>query len=239
MYDSSQMLQEWHNVTVLTILQELMLREAGGVENMPGLPEGVWGQLGEHQQEHEVVGGQMVVQEVVGECRQVEGALGEQLKEEVVDVVDIEENPSLNTVSAATIFNTSLVEQSGVDESFDGNMNTAKGQSLLVLPDGINAKLPAGGMKEIIRDVNKFESPNKMKLNKIKIPKIMEEAKSFDWKKTKSSTIQCSYCGKTFEWQSSLNRHIRKGHNSIMTKKDEKFWEMIKTRTVEKGPRVS
>ena len=100
-------------MTVLTILQELKLREAGGVEKMPSPPAGFGGQLmvkevvGEHQQEHEVVGGQMVVQEVVGVCRQVEEALGEQMKEEVVDVVDREENPSSNTVSAATTLNSS------------------------------------------------------------------------------------------------------------------------------------
>ena len=243
-YDSSQMLQEWHNVTVLTILQELKLREAGGVEKMPSPPAGFGGQLmvkevvGEHQQEHEVVGGQMVVQEVVGVCRQVEEALGERIKEEVVDVEDREENPSLNTVSAETTFNPSLVVQSEVDESFDGNIITAKSQNLLVLPDDRNnTKVPAAGMEDIIKDVNKFESPNEMKRKKIKIPKIMQEVKIVDMKKaqTKSSTIQCSSCGKTFQWQSSLNRHMRKGHNSIMTKKHKKFWELIKARTVEKG----
>ena len=222
-------------MTVQVILQELMWREAGGGggERRDGPQEGV--------------GGQLMVQQVVGGHQGVQEALGEQLQEDVV-VNRGEENPPSST---ATSFNPSLVVQAGsgkikkflhIDESVAGNMMTIKGQNLLVLPARINTEMPAGNTgcnQEIMGNIEDFHIPRKQ--NKVMISKMTKKMVVVDMKKAKthgrtSTLVHCSYCGRAFNWQGNLNRHIRKAHNAIKTMELKKVRELTNVKRVEKGP---
>ena len=167
MYGSFYLVQEWHNITVPAILQELMWRKAGDGEGRDGPQHGVGGQLMVQQ----VVGGQ---QQVVGGQQQVVEASGEKLQEDVV--MDREED---SPPSTTTSFNPSLVVQGGsgkikkflhIDKSIAGNLITIKGQNLFVLPACINNEMPKGNtgcnQEEIMENIEDFENPRKQKKDK-------------------------------------------------------------------------
>ena len=228
-------MQEWHNITVPAILQELMWREAGGGERRDG-PQ-------------EVLGGQLMVQQVVGGQQQVEEAYGDRLQEDVL-VDREEENPPSTT---KTSFNPSLVVQAGsgkikkflhIDESIAGNMITIKGQNLLVLPARINTEMPAGNagcdQEDIMGNVEDLEDLRKQ--NKIKSPIVAKKIKVVGKKKKAmthrrtSTLVNCSYCGQTFKWKGNLNRHMRKAHYPFKTKMMNIVRELHKVGSVMKGP---
>ena len=176
-------MQEWHNITVPAILQELMWRKAGDGERRDGPQHWVGGQLMVQQ----VVGGQ---QQVVGGQQQVVEASGEKLQEDVVMDREEDSPPSSTTTS----FNPSLVVQGGsgkikkflhIDKSIAGNLITIKGQNLLVLPACINTEMPKGNtvcnQEEILENIGDFENPRKQ--NKIKISKMSKKIHAVDMKK--------------------------------------------------------
>ena len=241
MYGSFYLVQEWHNITVPAILQELMWRKAGDGERRDGPQHGVGGQLMVQQ----VVGGQ---QQVVGGQQQVVEASGEKLQEDVV--MDREED---SPPSTTTSFNPSLVVQGGsgkikkflhIDESITGNLITIKGQNLLVLPARINTEMPADNtmcdQDEIMGSIEDLENPRNQ--NKIKISEMTKKINVVDMKKKAkthgrtSTLVHCSFCGQTFKWQGNLNRHMRKAHNPIKKKELNIVRELQKVGSVRKGP---
>ena len=218
-----------------------MWREAGGGERRDGPQEELVGQL-------EGLGGQLMVQQVVGGKQQVEEALGEQQLED--DGIVEEENPPSSTT---TSFNPSLVVQAGsgkikkflhIDKSIAGSLISIKGQNLLVLPACMNTEMPEGNtgcnQEENMGNIEDLENPRKQ--NKIKIPKMAKKVSVVKMKKKArthgrtSTLVHCSICGHTFKWQGNLNRHIRKAHYPIKRKQLNKVRELNKVGSVKKGP---